>query len=151
MHTLTQTHTHPLTHTHTQSYTRTQVHTHTYAHTHIHAHTHTHTHTHTHSLVFVYSFTCIYVQNLKVNRHVLLSMSVVCVHSSVFFSFSEEKYVKGKSSASKISSRLLAYTYTCVLCTHVRICVCRDLVHLDFSSPAGVSSRLLGSHPSTRA
>jgi len=29
---------------------------------------------------------------------------------------------------------------------HIRIFVCRDLVHLDSSGPHGVSSRLLGSH-----
>jgi len=31
----------------------------------------------------------------------------------------------------KVSFRLPAYIYTCVLCTHVRIQICRDLVHLD--------------------
>jgi len=58
---------------------------------------------------------------------------------------SEEKYVQGKSSQSKISS----CTYTCVLCTHIRIYVCRDLVHQDSLGPPGVSSRPLGSYPST--
>jgi len=57
--------------------------------------------------------------------------------------------VKEKGSESKISSRLLQYTYACVLCTHTRINVCRDLVHPDSSGPASVSSLLLGSHPST--
>jgi len=75
-------------------------------------------------------------------------LSVVCVH--IFcFSFGKEKYVKQKSTKSKISSRLLAYTYTCVLCTQIRTYVCRDLVHLDSSGPPGVSSRPLGSHLST--
>jgi len=46
----------------------------------------------------------------------------------------------------KISSRLPAYIYTCVLCTHVRIHICRDLVHLECSGPVGVTSRTLGSH-----
>jgi len=42
-----------------------------------------------------------------------LRLSVVCVHILCFF-FRKKKYVKEKSSKSKISSRLLAYTYTCV-------------------------------------
>jgi len=33
---------------------------------------------------------------------------------------------------------LIAYTYTCVRCTHIRIHVCRDLVHLASSGPPGV-------------
>jgi len=73
----------------------------------------------------------------------------VFVFTSFAFLFRKKKYVKEKSSQYKISSRLSAYAYTCVLCTHVRIYVCRDLVHLDSSGPPGVSSRLLGSHPST--
>ena len=40
--------------------------------------------------------------------------------------------------------------YTCVLCTHIRIYVCRDLVHVDSLGPPGVSSQLLGSHPIKR-
>ena len=67
----------------------------------------------------------------------------------LFFFFGRKNIFKGKSSQSKISSCLWAYTYKCVLCTHIRIYVCRDLVHLDSSGPPGVSSRLLGSHPST--
>ena len=39
-----------------------------------------------------------------------------------------------------MSSRLPAHTYKCVLCTHIRIYVCRDLLHLDSSGPPGVSS-----------
>jgi len=42
--------------------------------------------------------------------------------SSVFL-FRKTKDVKGKSSLSKISSRLLAYIYTCVFCTHIRIMI----------------------------
>ena len=38
--------------------------------------------------------------------------------------------LKKKSSYSKISCRLSTYIYTCVLCTHIRIFVCQDLVHL---------------------
>ena len=52
--------------------------------------------------------------------------------------------LKEKSSESKISSRLSGCIYTCVLCTHIRIYVCRDLVHLDSSGPPSVSSWLLG-------
>ena len=39
--------------------------------------------------------------------------------------------------------------YTCVLFTRIWIYICRDLVHLDPLSPPSVSSRPLGSHPST--
>ena len=49
----------------------------------------------------------------------------------------------------KISSRLPAFSYTCVLCTRIRTQIYRDLFHLDSSGPPGVSSRPLGSHPST--
>ena len=66
--------------------------------------------------------------------------------TSFAFLFRKKKYVTENSSQSKISSCLLAYTYTCVLCTHIRKCIYRDLVHLDSSGPPGVSSRLLGSH-----
>jgi len=52
--------------------------------------------------------------------------------------------LKKKSSKSKISSHLLAYTRTCLLCTHIYTHICRDLVHLDFESagPPSVSSRM---------
>jgi len=69
--------------------------------------------------------------------------------TSFAFLFRKKTYVKEKSSWSKISSRLLAYTHTCVLCTHIRIHICQDLVHLDSLGPPGVSSRPLGSHQST--
>jgi len=49
----------------------------------------------------------------------------------LLFFFERNNMLKKKSSQSKISSRLLAYTYTCVLCTHIRLYTCRDLVHLD--------------------
>jgi len=69
-------------------------------------------------------------------------------HLLLFF-FGRKNMLKKKISYSKISSRLLTYMYTCVLCTHIRAYVCRDLVHLDSSGPPGVSSRFLGSHPSS--
>jgi len=52
--------------------------------------------------------------------------------------------LKKKSSKSKISCHLLAYTRTCLLCTHIYTHICRDLVHLDFESagPPSVSSRM---------
>jgi len=68
-------------------------------------------------------------------------------HLLLFF-FERRNMLKKISSYSKISFRLLAYTYTSVLCTHIRIHICRDLVHLDSLGPPGVSSRPLGSHPS---
>jgi len=69
--------------------------------------------------------------------------------TSFAFLFRKKKYVKGKSSYFKISSRLLPYTYTCVLCTYIGIHKCRDLVHLDSAGHLGVSSRPLGSQLST--
>jgi len=47
--------------------------------------------------------------------------------TSFAFLFRKKKYVKETSSYSKISSRLLAYTYTCVFCAHIRTYVCRDI------------------------
>jgi len=73
------------------------------------------------------------------------------VHGFTITSFAlllrKEKHVKRKKQI-WISSRLLAYIYTCVLCTHIRIYICRDLVHLDSQAPGppSVSSRPLGSH-----
>ena len=73
------------------------------------------------------------------------------VHGFTITSFAvllrKEKHVKGKKKV-WISSRLLAYIYTRALCTHIRIHICRDLVHLDSqaSGPPSVSSRPLGSH-----
>ena len=40
-------------------------------------------------------------------------------------------------------------SYSGVLCKHIRIHICRHLVHLDSSGPPGVSSRHLGSQSST--
>ena len=65
------------------------------------------------------------------------------------FLFRKKKYVKEKSNYSKISSRLLACTYTSLLCTYIRILNFRDFVHLDSSGPPGVSSRPLGLQSST--
>ena len=88
---------------------------------------------------------------LKVQSFILTEVSdfglLIVVASSTFLK--RKDMLKEKSSLSKISSRLLAYIYKCVICTHIRIYVCRDLVHLDSSGPPGVSSQLLGSHPST--
>ena len=62
--------------------------------------------------------------------------------------FRKEKYVEDKKQPElvRISYSLIAYIYTCVLCTHQRIHVCGDWVHLDSSGPSSVSSRPLGSH-----
>jgi len=70
-------------------------------------------------------------------------------HLLLFF-FGRKNMLKNKVvSQSKISSRLLAYTYTCVLCTHIQMCSCQDSVHPGSSGPPGVLSQLLGSHLST--
>jgi len=73
-----------------------------------------------------------------------------CLRSHLLLFFVERKnMLKKKSNQFKISSRLLAYTFKCVLCTHMRIHICRDSVHLDSSGPPGVLSQPLGSNPST--
>jgi len=64
------------------------------------------------------------------------------------FSFPEEKYVKEKNQSVQDLSPPPS-TYACVLCTHVRIHICQDLVHLDSSGSSSASSRPMGSHPST--
>jgi len=69
--------------------------------------------------------------------------------TSFAFLLRKKKHVKEESSQSKISSRLLACSYACVLCQHIRIHICRDSVHLDSLGPPGVSSRPLGSQLST--
>ena len=69
--------------------------------------------------------------------------------TSFAFLFRKKNHVEEKSSQSKIASYLLAYTYTCVLCTYIRIHIYRDLVHLDSSGLPGVSCQPLGSQPST--
>ena len=93
----------------------------------------------------------VFFRTLKVQSFVLTEVSdcdlLIVVTSSTFLK--RKHMLKEKSNQSKISSRLLAYIYTCVLCTHIRIYVCRDLVHSDSPGLPGVSSRLLGSHPST--
>ena len=61
-------------------------------------------------------------------------------HLLLFF-LERKNMLKNKSSQSKISSSLLACTYTCVLCTQIRTHVCRDLVYLDSSGPPGISSQ----------
>jgi len=43
-------------------------------------------------------------------------------------------------------SLLRVFLYICVLCTHIRIHICRDLVHLDSSGPQSVLFQPLGSH-----
>jgi len=60
-----------------------------------------------------------------------------------------KKKICERQKAASPRSHLPAYTYKCVFCTHIRKHICRDLVHLDFSGPQGVSSRPLGSHLST--
>jgi len=56
--------------------------------------------------------------------------------------FRNKIYLKEKKQLVQISYRLPAYTYTCVLCTHIRIDICPNLVHLDSSGPPGVGSRV---------
>ena len=71
-----------------------------------------------------------------------------CRH--IFYFSQKKRHVKRKKPLVQyLIPPLSIGIYTCVLCTHVRIYVCQDLVHLDSSGPPGVSSRLLGSHPST--
>ena len=76
----------------------------------------------------------------------LFKISVFYDHI-IYFAFSRGKVcqVRDKRQLVQISSRLIAYIYTYVLCTHIQIYICRDSVHLDSSGPLSVSSRPLGS------
>jgi len=73
--------------------------------------------------------------------------SVLHLHLLLFFFECSKK--TWKKQFVKISSRRSSFMYTCVLCTHIRIHICWDSIHLDSSSSPGVSSRSLGSHQST--
>jgi len=79
-------------------------------------------------------------------RGVLRSHLLLCF-------FGRTNVLKKKSSQSKMSSRLPIYKYTCVICAHIRVHIYEytwwDLVRLYSSGPSGVSSRPLGSQPST--
>ena len=67
---------------------------------------------------------------------------------SFAFLFQKKKYVKeNKQSVQDFIPPPSIYIY--MLVTRIRIHICRDVVHLDSSGPPGVSSRPLGSHPST--
>jgi len=77
-----------------------------------------------------------------------ISVLLIRSHLLLFF-FGRKTMSKKQCIWFKISSGLLAYIYACVLCSHVWIHACRDLVHLDSSGPPGVSFRPLCSHPST--
>ena len=63
---------------------------------------------------------------------------MLCVHI-VCYVFLEEKICWKKKAACPASQ----HTNTYVLSTHIRIHMCRDLVHLDSLGPSGVSNRLL--------
>jgi len=51
--------------------------------------------------------------------------------TSFAFFFGRKNMLGGKSSWSKISSRLPAICTGCILCTYIWIHVCRDLIHVD--------------------
>jgi len=72
---------------------------------------------------------------------------VLHLHLLLFF-FGRTNMFK-KKTISPRSHPASQHMYTCVLCTHIRIHICRDLVHLDSPGPPSVSSRPLGSRPST--
>ena len=62
------------------------------------------------------------------------------LRSHLLLFFFGREYVQEKSSQSKISFCLLAYTYTCVICTHVWIHMCWDLeIMLFIGKPMGRS------------
>jgi len=127
--------------------------------------------------IYIYMYMCIYLP-LHIYIHIYKHMmnALITIHSGLvplfeslcaqtchfrfefigglrshllLFFFERKNTLKTTSSQSKISSRLLAYTYTCSLCTHIRIHICRNLVHVDSSCPPNVSSRLLGLHSTT--
>ena len=70
--------------------------------------------------------------------------------ASFAFLFQKEKHIKEtKQLVQDFIPPPSIHTYTRVLCTHIQIHTCRDLVHLDFLGPQGVSSRPLGLQLST--
>jgi len=87
------------------------------------------------------------IEGLSSSNPVGFEFSVLRSLLLLFF-LGRKNILKERSSLSysKIASRLLTYIYTCVLCTHIRIHICRDSVHLWFWGPPSVSSRPLGSH-----
>jgi len=66
----------------------------------------------------------------------------------LFFFFGRKNMLKEKA-VSPRSHPASWHIHTHVYFVHIRIHICQDLVHLDSSGPPGVSSRPLGSHPST--
>jgi len=75
-------------------------------------------------------------------------LSVVCVHIFWFFVFERKNMLKKKQLVQDLIPPPSIYIKMW-RCTHIRIYICRDLVHLDSLGPPGVSSRPLGSQPST--
>jgi len=75
------------------------------------------------------------------SAQILFWFKISVLRSRVWlFFFGRENMSKTKRIES-MTSCLLAYIYACVLCTHIRIHTCRDLVHLDSAGTPGVSSR----------
>jgi len=67
-----------------------------------------------------------------------LRLSVGCVHLLLVF-FGRKFMLKKKAISLSSHPASHIHTYTCVLCTHIRIHICRDLVHLDSSAAVQVS------------
>ena len=63
--------------------------------------------------------------------------------------FGRKDVLKEERQFVQISSHSPAYQYASVLCTHIRIHVSWDLVHLDSLGSPDFPSRPKGSHPST--
>jgi len=59
------------------------------------------------------------------HHHVIIFLQFFARVNSFALLFQKEKYVKEKKHLVKISSRNLAYMYTCVFCTQIRISICR--------------------------
>jgi len=100
----------------------------TRTHAHIHTYTHRHMHTQTYTLI-THSWWCWLLELLwkKLfgtldweSMYLGYEFSVLRSHILLCF-FGSQNMLKKKSSYSRISSRLPAYVYTWVLCTHVRI------------------------------
>jgi len=78
-----------------------------------------------------------------------LRLSVVYIHTFAFL-FRKKKYVEEKKKlVQDLMTPLIIYTHMCNLCTYEYTYVEIYSIHLDSSDPPGVSSRPLGSHPST--
>ena len=65
---------------------------------------------------------------------------VFCLTSNLLLFFFGRKNMLKKKAVSRTSYPASEHLYTCVLGRHIRIHICRNFVHLDYSGPQSVSS-----------